>query len=256
MSSPLHSRTTYREDYCHEHPRAVTFGAPEPRGGDADLDNSTVSVKTTIRNRELEVSAGPLGPGLTLSTYRDAYCTPHLGTQSQSIQGAGATRTLAGPDAAACTVARTVAFPPVPRTWVFGPEGTTGLEVSAAPSAAPFYSRTTYRDSFADPIHASAGPLLGLGVSPEALGNTRMAPGAPRRAAQTRAAPRPAPSAPGEPFKRSLNYSRTTYQDAYGVPFPVVVVEPEDEEESEPPQVEAPAGRSLAGSGQRKPSRV
>lgn len=228
MSSPLH-RTTYRQDFCHDYPRKVTFGSPPSDDADRGLDSESVTVKTTIRNRELEVSAGPLGPGLTLSTYRDAFCTPHLGVKNESIQGAGATRTLAGSDAADCTITRSVAFPPVPKTWVYNAGGTTGLEVSGTVSASPFYSRTTYRDSFADPIHASAGPLLGLGVSPESLGNTRSiaAATAVKRAAATRAAPR-AQRAPVQPLKRSLNYSRTTYRDAFGVPFPVVVVDPED----------------------------
>jgi hypothetical protein len=83
MASPLHSRTTYRDDFCHEHRRAATFGGAGAAGPDAD--SCAVSVRTTIRNRELEVSAGPLGPGLTLSTYRDAFCAPHLGARGESM---------------------------------------------------------------------------------------------------------------------------------------------------------------------------
>jgi hypothetical protein len=116
------------------------------------------------------------------------------------------------------TDTRSVSFPPVPRASD-APGG--------APAASSFYSRTAYRDSFVNPIHAAAGPLLGLGISPGSLGNTRAVPGTAAIRRGPRGA-RTAARAPTDPPKRSMNYSRTTYTDAFGMPYPIVVVDPDE----------------------------
>jgi hypothetical protein len=238
MTIPLANRTTYREAFGHDHSFQAT-----PNSSSRDLDSDTFNVKTTIRNRELEVSAGPLGPGLTLSTYRDAYCGPYLDGSSQvSIHGAGATRALAGARPPGGTAAfggpigRPTEFPPVPRTETFGPGGTTGREITGSVSASPFYSRTTYRDSFSDPFQAANGPMLGMGVSTgDGIGpGTRSVYVTPGLTRNLRRPPAPkvdeAQRTRTAGFKRSLNYSRTTYRDAFGVPFPIVTVDGSENE--------------------------
>jgi hypothetical protein len=85
-------------------------------------------------------------------------------------------------------------------------------------SATAFYARTTYRDAFGDPYEAPTGPLLGLEVTTDALGNSRATrPPPPRRRPVAKPIERVDPAT----IKRSMNYSRTTYSDAFGVPFPV-----------------------------------
>jgi hypothetical protein len=174
--------------------------------------------------RALEASAGPLGPGLTLSSYRDAFHAHPLDRAAFTLDGPCATRSLAkfrprgGTAGFGGPLGRPTEFPPIPRTRPLPAAGASGFDAAQLGGAAPFYARTTYRDAFGDPYGAPVGELLGLAVTTGADGSARAAPRPPP-------APRRPPTKPIElktgTVKRSISYSRTTYMDGYGVPFPV-----------------------------------
>jgi hypothetical protein len=170
------------------------------------------------RSRQLEYSTDLLSPGYTVSTYRDAYCAPHLDESATlSVQGAGATRALVGSPLNDNQVTRAPNLSVAPRVLAFVATPP-GADRDATGGGATFYGYTTYRDSFGNPFECPSGPLNDL--SPETIGETgkRSRDGNGNRAAAKAVADAARSRTANAPVRRSFGWARTTYREAFGFP--------------------------------------
>jgi hypothetical protein len=178
-------RTTYRDAFCRDYgpPRSRAAPPDPPIDPYAAARATALAATTQIKSREFGVTSGTAAPGYALTSYRDAFCTPYLkSTWTQpASRGFGAN---------------------APKTQTFGGPGTTVTVPSPS-----FYSRTSYRDAFGDPL-TDGGEFEKTPPPPAPPGET--APPQRARAATASVS-----------NTRSLNFARTTYRDAFGSPMPV-----------------------------------
>jgi hypothetical protein len=216
----MYTRTTYREGYCQGTPRRNTALT----GGESPVANSADSLSLTT-NRQLELSTGPLGPGYTVSTYRDAYCAPNFDPSSTlSIQGAGATRALSESPGTRHVpqLARSPDTDAAPKTSVFPPGRPRGTDHLPTRISGQFYSHTTYRDSWVNPYDAP-GPILGVSSPIEVGARSITGTTCDIRSGTIGNLDYVHQRNATNEMRRSLGVARTTHRDAYGFPYPTEI---------------------------------
>jgi hypothetical protein len=194
---PRRTRTTYRDAYCTVLPNsdALPSNPTLTRSIDPDLDS-------------------PLRSLYTVTTYRDAFCTPHMRTDPLAVTAAGGRTRAMTTGALVSALPRNA--PPDPPAEPRGRE-------RPATTATNFWTRTTFRDAFGNPFQGCTGPLhLSadlVGARSYFIGKTG---GATRSAGEAVAGVRdPKPRTVERPLTGAGLYSRTTYGDAFGMPFPL-----------------------------------
>jgi hypothetical protein len=209
--NPRRARTSYRDAFCNEL-GVGPVSADAPLNTRGFLSPGFVAPKRRETEAELD-SANPIRGLFTRTTYMEDYCTPHMDTNPLKVTARGE-RTCAMTTEA---LARSLPKNESPR-----PPETPAVRARPATTATNFWTRTTYRDAYGNvfanctgPINFSADEFAArsyfLGKSSETA--TR---GGFRYGVEDRK-----PRTIERPLTGIEPHAKTTYRDAYGIPFPI-----------------------------------